>query len=65
MKTLREYRNGLKLTQEAVAKAVGVHVQQYSRWENGTMPRKSHRVSLAKVFGVHPREVSYHGEDTP
>ena len=29
------------------------------------MPRKSHRVSLAKVFGVHPREVSYHGEDTP
>lgn len=36
--TLKQARTGFRMTQEAFATALGVHVRTLSRWETGAAP---------------------------
>lgn len=50
---LRQARRNAKLTQETVARTIGVNAIQVSRWERGLVnPKDVYRVRLAKLLGV-------------
>lgn len=49
--TLKERRLKAGLTQENVAKIIGVDQTAVSLWENGKKPLLKHRVKLAKFYG--------------
>lgn len=60
MKTnaLKETRTQKGLTQEDVAKKVGVTQATVSFWENGTLiPGGKHLKALKKEFGIDPAEM--------
>lgn len=49
---IKEVREKKKITQEVIAKKMGVTVATVSRWETGEMlPRASRLKQLAKVLG--------------
>jgi len=50
---LRTLRERMGLSQEGVARLIGVSVGQVSRWERGEMPpNESNRKRLAKLYQV-------------
>ena len=50
---LREYRIRNRMTQQAVAEAIGISAQAVSKWETGTaLPDISVLVPLAALFRV-------------
>ncbi|AMV23955.1 transcriptional repressor DicA [Gemmata sp. SH-PL17] len=50
---LRELRNAAGLSQARAAKAVGVHIQTYMRWERGeTEPTFTELCTLAGILGA-------------
>ena len=50
---LKAHRTRCKMTQEFVAKAIGVSRQAVSKWESGTSdPSTSNLLALAKLYGV-------------
>ena len=52
-KRIRELRIEFKISQETLAKAIGVHSSAVSLWESGTNePKASYIVGLAKFFNV-------------
>ena len=52
MNTLREQRQRMNLTQEALAKALGVERSTVTKWEIGeSKPRADMLVKLANFFG--------------
>lgn len=55
---IKEQRIKKNLKQEDVAKAVGVTVQTYSKWENGkTEPKASQVKLLSDAIGLSEREI--------
>lgn len=55
---LKAHRIRCKMTQEFVAKSVGVSRQAVSKWESGTSdPSTSNLLALAKLFGVSAEEL--------
>lgn len=55
---LRRYRDGRNLTQEALAKELGVTPVTVSRWETGTRKVDLPLVpKVAEVTGIPPREL--------
>ena len=57
-RSLKALRRRDKLTQEEVARGVGVSWRNYQRWEKGRVtPRPESVVELAAFFGVTEREI--------
>lgn len=55
---LKENRERCHMTQEFVAKAVGVSRQAVSKWETGTSdPSTSNLIALARLFEISPEEL--------
>ena len=55
---LKEHRVRCKMTQEFVAKSLGVSRQAVSKWETGTAdPSTSNLLALAKLFGISAEEL--------
>ena len=55
---IKDARLKRNLKQEEAAKAVGVTVQTYSKWENGkTEPKASQVSKLATILGLSEREI--------
>ena len=55
---LKAHRIQCQMTQEFVAKRLGVSRQAVSKWENGTSdPSTSNLLALAKLYGVSPEEL--------
>ena len=59
--TLKEHREKVGMTQEMTARAVGVRIQVYQRWEYGRVPKRRSREALARAFGVSPSDIDWHG----
>jgi transcriptional regulator with XRE-family HTH domain len=58
MPTLRELREGAVLTQEELAKKVGVTATAISHWETGSKrPRAKNIRKLATALGVTPQDI--------
>lgn len=56
--TIKEHRIRCKMTQEFVAKALGVSRQAVSKWENGTSdPSTSNLIALAKLYEISAEEI--------
>lgn len=50
---LKQHRTRCKMTQEFVAKTIGVSRQAVSKWESGTSdPNTSNLFALAKLYGI-------------
>lgn len=61
--TLKRRRTACKMTQEFVAKALGVSRQAVSKWESGQSdPSTTNLLALAKLFGVRPEELLQEAE---
>ena len=57
-KAIREGRDRLGMSQEALAERLGVSRQAVSKWETGTAdPSTSNLLALAKLFGVPAEEL--------
>ena len=57
-RSLKSLRKRDKLTQEEVARGVGVSWRNYQRWEKGRVtPRPENVAELAAFFGVTEREI--------
>ena len=62
---IRQRRKEMKLTQEQIAKAVGVSRVSVSQWESGdTSPRGENLYALCRVLQCQPDWLLY-GKDTP
>ena len=57
-KAIREGRDRLGMSQEALAERLGVSRQAVSKWENGTSdPNTSNLIALAKLYGISAEEL--------
>lgn len=54
---IRRRRLLLRLTQEQVARRVGVTLNAYQKWEKGTIPRGDHLIRLAQAMACRPEEL--------
>lgn len=55
---MREYRERLGLSQEEVARRLGVSVMTDRRWEKGELPKQWRQlIILAELFGVRPEDI--------
>ena len=55
---IQKYRKKCGLTQEELAKELGVTFQAVSKWENGTSdPSTSNLLALAKLYEVSVEEI--------
>lgn len=55
---IKEYRQNKGLSQEALAKMIGVRVQQVSSWERGALtPKLHHALALARALGTTVEEL--------
>lgn len=62
---MRALREGRGLSQEAVARMIGVKKQTVSQWERGgAQPRVAHLVALAELYELAPSEI-YDGAEIP
>lgn len=58
--TVREWRRVKELSQESVAKSLGVHVNTYQNWEQDPGKISIEKAfELAKIFGVSLNEISF------
>ena len=63
---LKDYRVQNHMTQEFVAKHLGVSRQAVSKWENGTSdPSTSNLLALAKLYKTDPQELLHRISDNP
>ena len=62
-KAIREGRDRLGMSQEALAERLGVSRQAVSKWESGQSdPSTTNLLALAKLFGVRPEELLQEAE---
>lgn len=54
MHPVAEYRRARGLSQEALARALGVSLNTVQRWEDGAIPRARYLPALAQALGVDP-----------
>lgn len=55
---LKDYRIKSNMTQEFVARKLGVSRQAVSKWENGTSdPSTANLIAIAKLYNVPPEEI--------
>jgi transcriptional regulator with XRE-family HTH domain len=60
---MAELRAGSGLSQEAIARVLGISVGQVSRWENGkSVPHPTNRRKLAKLLNVQAEDLGFEGE---
>lgn len=60
---MAELRAGSGLSQEAIARVLGISVGQVSRWENGkSTPHPANKRKLAKLLNVSPDELEFDQE---
>ena len=53
MKSIKEYRKALKISQDGLAKMLGVSQGAVAQWEKGkTHPAYDKLMKIAEVFGV-------------
>jgi len=53
---LRQFRKSRGLSQEALARELGVSVLTVYRWEKGTMPRQKDWHRIREATGVNPEQ---------
>lgn len=64
--TIRKYRKEKNMTQDEVAKRIGVTAPAVNKWEKGnTMPDISLLSPLARLFGISVDELLTHEEELP
>jgi transcriptional regulator with XRE-family HTH domain len=56
---IRALRQGLGLSQAALAARIGVDQSNVSRWENGAVPDEPHLARLAELAETHPAQFRY------
>ena len=64
MMTLRELRLERHLTQEALARALGVSHSSVQNWELGDRPKMASRAAIAAYFGVEVNDVLWPDTET-
>ena len=64
MSGIRFYREQRKMTQEELAKAMGVTQGTVTHWENGRrVPKLEHMKQMSRIFGVSIEQLLEAGEN--
>jgi len=56
-KKIKELRIRIGMTQSDLSKAAGVSARAVFNWENGSIPRPMHVLSLGKIFKISPADL--------
>lgn len=62
---LKKFRDEREMTQEALARLIGVETMTVSRWERGRMPRRAYWGTIHEKTGIDPAKLAAHYAESP